>query len=186
MENFKFILVSLIVLLAIGFVGYWAVITMEPGNVHVDKQKQKELEDQNTELAKQVSDLQNQVANLQATQTQQATQTPTTTPDTTPIGLEEKPIVKPATTYKYQTQINELQKLVDAKVQMKLGSIGTRVGTVQTFLNTYNKTSTRIDNDYGATMKKNVAAFQKAQGLTADGEAGPSTFSKMIAWLKKQ
>jgi peptidoglycan hydrolase-like protein with peptidoglycan-binding domain len=69
---------------------------------------------------------------------------------------------------------------------MKLSSSGTRVGTVQNFLNLYNKTSNKIDNDYGASTVKSVAAFQKAQGLTADGQAGSSTFSKMISWLKKQ
>ncbi|PIR68691.1 hypothetical protein COU48_02755 [Candidatus Nomurabacteria bacterium CG10_big_fil_rev_8_21_14_0_10_03_31_7] len=69
---------------------------------------------------------------------------------------------------------------------MKLKSIGTRVGTVQNFLNVYNKTSNKIDNSYGASTQKAVASFQKTQGMTADGEAGPSTFSKMIDWLKKQ
>ena len=187
MENFKFILTSLIILVVVGFVGFWAVNTIEPGNVHVDRQRQKELEDQNMELAKQVADLQSQVASLQATQTKQSTQTE---PDTTPVGLEEKPLKTTTTTTttssKYASLIADIQKLVNDKVYMKVGSQGTRVGTVQTFLSIYNKTTKRIDNDYGATTKTAVAAFQKAQGLTADGEAGPTTFLKMIAWLKKQ
>jgi murein L,D-transpeptidase YcbB/YkuD len=190
MQNFKFILISLIVLIVVGFGGYWAVSTIEPGGVHANKQKQKELEEQNAELAKQVTELQSQVASFQAAKAQEAAQ-PEPEATVPEVGLEEKPIVKtptPTTTTssKYQTLINELQKLVDDKVYMKVGSQGTRVGTVQNFLNIYNKTSIRIDNDYGATMKKNVTAFQKAQGLTADGEAGPTTFLKMIAWLKKQ
>ncbi|MBP6883925.1 MAG: peptidoglycan-binding protein [Candidatus Pacebacteria bacterium] len=190
MQNFKFILVSLIVLVVIGFLGYWAIFTIEPGNVHADKQKQRDLEEQNTELTKQVNELQSQLASLQATQAEEAAQPKPETPTTPAVGMEEKPIKTPATTpttttSKNQTLINELQKLADDKVYMKVGSQGTRVGTVQNFLNLYNKTSTRIDNDYGATMKKNVAAFQKAQGITADGEAGPTTYLKMIAWLKK-
>ena len=69
---------------------------------------------------------------------------------------------------------------------MKLKSTGTRVGTVQNFLNLYNKTSNKIDNDYGASTVASVALFQKAQGLTSDGQAGASTFNKMISWLEKQ
>ncbi|PIZ53219.1 hypothetical protein COY25_03820 [Candidatus Uhrbacteria bacterium CG_4_10_14_0_2_um_filter_41_7] len=69
---------------------------------------------------------------------------------------------------------------------MKAKSSGTIVGVVQEFLNIYNKTSNRIDNDYGPGTQKAVTAFQKAQGITADGEAGPGTFRKMIDWLKKQ
>jgi mannosyl-glycoprotein endo-beta-N-acetylglucosaminidase len=142
-------------------------------------------------LVKQVAELKNEVATLEAESTQQ-NQVASTTPSPG-VGLEEKPLstTTPApstsgTSTKHQSLINELQKLADDKVYMKQGSQGTRVGTVQNFLNIYNKTSKKIDNDYGAGTKKDVAAFQKAQGLTADGEAGPTTFSKMVAWLKKQ
>ncbi|MBY0376898.1 peptidoglycan-binding protein [Patescibacteria group bacterium] len=183
MENFKFILVSIIVLLVTGFVGYWAIGTIEPGNIHVYKDKIAELTDKNEQLINQVADLQTQVANYQASE---ATAPADTTP-TTPTGLEEKPITttKPTTTTsKNQTLINSLQQLSDDKIYMKLGSKGTRVGTVQTFLNIYLKTSAKIDNDFGATMKKNVITFQKDQGLTADGQTGPTTYAKMIAWLK--
>ncbi|MDE2031162.1 MAG: peptidoglycan-binding protein [Patescibacteria group bacterium] len=69
---------------------------------------------------------------------------------------------------------------------MKLKSTGSRVGTVQNFLNIYNNTSSKVDNDYGASTQKAVMAFQKDQGLSADGQAGSSTFAKMISWLKKQ
>jgi peptidoglycan hydrolase-like protein with peptidoglycan-binding domain len=94
---------------------------------------------------------------------------------------------KPTTvTYKHQSLINDLQKLVTDKVFMKVGSQGTRVGTVQTFLNIYNNTSKRVDNDFGAGTKTDLIVFQKAEKITADGEAGPATFQKMIDWLKKQ
>ncbi|HBB54043.1 TPA: hypothetical protein DHS24_02780 [Candidatus Nomurabacteria bacterium] len=69
---------------------------------------------------------------------------------------------------------------------MKEKSQGTRVGTVQTFLNIYNNTSKLVDNDYGPGTKTDVMNFQKAEGITVDGEAGPGTFRKMIEWLKKQ
>jgi len=182
MENFKFMLVSIIILAVLALVGYWAIFTIEPGNVNVDRQKQQELEDKNKELEKEVEGLKSELGLLQATQEEQVKQA-----EDALIAESEKnpPATTPASS-KYQSLINDLQKLVADNVFMKEGSRGTRVGTVQTFLNTYNKTSKKIDNDYGKGMKADVAAFQKTQGLTADGEAGPSTFRKMIEWLKKQ
>ena len=155
--------------------GYWAVRTIEPGDAFVSKQKQIALEEKNQELEKEIRALKNELAALEPKEIEEKP-TPTTTTPT-----------KPATvTYKYQSLINDLQKLVTDKVFMKEGSQGTRVGTLQTFLNIYNKTSKKVDNDYGAGTKVDVTNFQKAEKLTADGEAGPGTFQKMIDWLKKQ
>ena len=177
MENFKFILISIIIIAGMGLLGYWAVRTLEPGDVYVSKQKQIALEEKNQELEKEIRELKNQLAALEPKETEKPTVTPTTT--TTPT--------KPATvTYKYQSLINDLQKIVTDKVFMKEGSQGTRVGTVQTFLNIYNKTSKKVDNDFGAGTKTDLIIFQKAEKITADGEAGPGTFQKMIDWLKKQ
>ncbi|MFZ2149959.1 MAG: peptidoglycan-binding protein [Minisyncoccia bacterium] len=176
MEKFKFTLLSLIILACLGIIGYWAVVTIEPGNAHFYKEKQLELEEKNRELLQEISELENEIALLK-TETEQVEPTPTTPPPSKP----------PATTSsKHQSLINELQKLVDDNVFMKVGSKGTRVGSVQKFLNLYNKTSNKIDNDYGASMKTAVTNFQKAVGITADGETGPATYQKMIEWLKKQ
>jgi len=41
-----------------------------------------------------------------------------------------------------------------------------------------------VDNDYGASTVTAIKNFQKAQGLTADGAAGYTTYKKMISWLK--
>lgn len=177
MENFKFIIFSIVVLILVALLGYWAFFSIESGGVHADRQKQKELEQKNEQLTKEVEELKNELASLQALQAEQIenTETPTEkSPETTIVSS------------KHQDLINALQKLVDEKVFMKEKSKGTRVGTVQTFLNLYNKTSSRVDNDYGKSTKDAVMKFQKAVGLTADGEAGPSTFQKMIDWLKKQ
>ncbi len=93
----------------------------------------------------------------------------------------------PSTTSgEHENLIADLQELVDDNVLMKKGSRGTRVGTVQEFLNIYNGTDSKIDNDYGATTENQIKAFQKAEGLTSDGQAGPGTYTKMIEWLRKQ
>jgi len=177
MENFKFILISIIIIAGMSLLGYWAVRTLEPGDVYVSKQKQIALEEKNQELEKEVRTLKNQLAALQPKEEEKPVVTPTT--PSTPT--------KPTTvTYKHQSLISDLQKIVTDKVFMKEGSQGTRVGTVQTFLNIYNKTSKKVDNDFGAGTKTDLIIFQKAEKITADGEAGPTTFQKMIDWLKKQ
>src|SRR3989344_4489169 len=105
-------------------------------------------------------------------------------------GTESKMSEKVAALTKENEDLKiELQKLIDNRVVLKLKSRGANVGAVQRFLNIYNNTSARpvrVDNDYGAGTVKLVTTFQKAEGLTANGEAGPETFNKMIDWLKKQ
>ncbi len=177
MEKVKFIILSIIVLSIVALLSYWAVLTIEPGDAHVERQKQKALEERNAELEKEVAELKSDLGLLLSEQEKQTPSTPTN-------ELEGPPIETTATSSKYQSLINELQKLITDKVVMKEKSRGTRVGTIQNFLNIYNNTSKRVDNDYGKTTKADVAAFQKAVGLTADGEAGTTTFQKMIDWLK--
>ncbi len=74
--------------------------------------------------------------------------------------------------------------LIKNDVRMKIGSKGTRVGTVQKFINIYEGKKTTIDNKYGAGLQKSILAFQKAVGDDADGLADPGTYQKMIDWLK--
>lgn len=174
-KNFKDILFLIIVLIIVVLLGYWAVITIESGSVHVQKQKQQELEQKNKELEQEIGQLKNEIMDLQLKQEKTSIKEEVQQPNTT---------VK--TVSKYQSLIDDLQKLIDAKVSMKENSKGTRVGIVQTFLNIYNNTSKKIDNNYGKGTKTDVINFQKKEGLIADGEAGLSTFRKMIDWLKKQ
>lgn len=177
MENFKFILGSIIVLAFVGLGGYWAFSTIQSGGEYVSTKQIKDLQNENEELKDEVKKLKDELLVLQPEVKEEES--------VSPVQPEPKPVVM-VTTYKNQVLIDELQELINDKIFLKLKSAGTRVGTVQNFLNIYNKTSNRVDNDYGASTKTAVAAFQKAQGLTADGEAGPSTFMKMIDWLKKQ
>jgi cell division protein FtsB len=173
MENIKSILLLVIILIAVVIIGYWAVVTLEPGNISVERQKQEQFKEENEKLQKEVQDLTDEIQSLKEAQAIEEEQ------------KKESETVS-TTSLKYQSLINDLQKLIDDNVSMKEKSKGTRVGTVQTFLNLYNNTSKRVDNDYGASTKTAVMNFQKAVSLTADGEAGPSTFQKMIEWLKKQ
>ena len=107
------------------------------------------------------------------------TETPT---ETTPVGETPGEV----SSSEHDALIQALQKLIDDKIYMKVGSRGTRVGTIQEFLNIYHTKQVRADNDYGAGTKTRVAEFQKSVGVTADGETGPQTYQKMVDWLKKQ
>jgi murein L,D-transpeptidase YcbB/YkuD len=188
MENLKFILSSVIVLALLGFAGYWAFSTIESGSSHVDMQKQKELENKNNELIKETTDLKNQVSLLQGEldvqkQKDQVADSGFKTPE--PVVTHVTTTVKTVVTVnKNQSLINDLQKLVTGNIYLKLKSQSPAVGSLQKFFNLYNKTSNKIDNDYGAGMVTMVKNYQKAQGLTADGQAGPTTYKKMITWLK--
>lgn len=179
MENLKSVLYTLffIVLLSLG--GYWAFQTIETGGEHMDTQKFKKLEDENKELKKEVESLEKELLALKPEVKEVAEET------IEPEVKNETP-KEVTTTYKNQALINEIQKLIDSNVVMRLKSKGSRVGTIQKFFNLYNKTNNKIDNDYGASLQKVVLAFQKAQGLPQTGEVGVKTYTKMIEWLKKQ
>ncbi len=180
MDKLKFALLSIVVLFLMGLLGYWSVATLQTGTEYQASQELKKLRAENSDLKVELADLQDEVNTLQSS----AKESPV---DVAPAPVPTKtPSSQPSNVYKNQSLINDLQKLVDGNVLMKLNSAGTRVGTVQKFLNLYNNTTNKVDNGYGAATEKAVAAFQKDQGLTADGQAGRGTFSKMIDWLKKQ
>lgn len=188
MENLKFTLFSIVIIISLGLGGYWAFSTIESGSTHVDVQKQKELKQKNIDLEKQVADLNRQVGLFQATQDVQAQQNQDILDSqvrgvTTPTTLTKTTNLPTITVSKNQSLINDLQKLVDGNIFLKNKSQGPAVGALQKFLNIYNNTSNKIDNDYGVSTATAVKNFQKDLGLTIDGETGPSTFKKMISWL---
>lgn len=177
METLKFWFYSILAVIVLGGLGYFAVTGLETGSEYVNSAQIKELERENKDLKQQILALEDELAIYKPREEEQV--------EEEIVVPEEEEIVETSTTNKYASLISELQKLVDDNIYMKLKSRGTRVGTVQNFLNVYNKTNNKVDNDYGEGTKTRVIAFQKSVGLTADGEAGPSTFKKMIEWLQK-
>ena len=174
MENFKFTLFAVIVLAVLGLVGYWSLVSIESGTEHATREKIEQLQKENEELKTEVTSLKNELSQYQ--------------PEEEPVLAGEKQEIEPGAAvpvYEHQGIIDELEKLITDGVVIKLKSRGTRVGTIQKFLNIYNGTSNRVDSDYGASTQKLVMEFQKAEGLPSDGEAGKTTFEKMIEWLKE-
>jgi hypothetical protein len=185
MEDFKFVIFSIIILAILGFSGYWAFGTIESGSTHMDNQVKKELEDKNRQLAKEVSDLKNQVSLLNVEkETDTIKSESEAIVDNTPKEDTEKLAEVKSTILKYQSLIDELQKLVDGNIYLKNKSQGPAVGSIQKFLNIYNNTNNKVDNDYGVSTSNGVKIFQKDIKITVDGETGPNTYKKMITWLK--
>jgi murein L,D-transpeptidase YcbB/YkuD len=178
MDKLKFALFSIVTLSLLGLLGYWAVNTIQSGSESALSQKVKTLQKENEDLKTQIDKLNSQISDLQSELPPPVASNPNPNPTPTPTPTP--------TVSKYQDLINSLQKLVNGNVFLKLKSVGGYVGTVQQFLNIYNDTTNKIDNDYGAGTKTAVAAFQTDMGLTADGQAGTGTFKAMIDWLKKQ
>lgn len=145
---------------------YWAVSTLDRG----------------------VSYVRVETTNPADTPTSITTTEPTTTTTTTTTTTEPTTttVVADPQENKYQDLIDDLQKLVDAGVVMSSGSSGTRVGTVQNFLNLYHDVSKTVDNDYGPGTRELVRKFQSDHNLSADGQAGPNTYEQMIEWLESQ
>ena len=171
MDKLKFALFSIVILGLLGLLGYWSVRTLQTGSENAIKQKVKQLEKENEDFKKEVAKLTSELGVLQS-------QLPAPAPVTT---KEPETVI-----YKYQDLINELQKMVGNNVSLKEKSRGSNVGTVQKFLNIYNETNSKVDNDYGAGTAKLVSDFQKDSELSADGQAGKTTFNAMIEWLKEQ
>lgn len=61
----------------------------------------------------------------------------------------------------------------------KEGSSGTEVRQIQTKLKQWGYYNGSVDGVYGSATKSAVTTFQKKNGLTADGVAGPSTLAKI-------
>ncbi|MCX6754724.1 MAG: hypothetical protein NTU81_02760 [Candidatus Nomurabacteria bacterium] len=186
MENFKFILFSIFIFLLLGFSGYWAFSTIESGSVHVNNQKQIELKQKNEELAKEILKLKKDISLSELEKEQQIQKDKEVQDSKIQEPLVVTTIPTKTTALKYQTLINDIQKLVNSNVVLKLKSKGPSVGIIQKFFNVYNSTSNKIDNDYGATTVISVKNFEKNEGLVINGELGSSDFKKMIVLLKNR
>lgn len=64
---------------------------------------------------------------------------------------------------------------------LKLGDEGDAVRTLQSRLKAKGYLSGTVDGSFGAATQEAVKAFQRANGLTADGKAGYSTLQKLFS-----
>lgn len=69
---------------------------------------------------------------------------------------------------------------------LRKGASGTEVRQVQQRLKTLGYLSGSVDGDFGSATKTAVIAFQRNNGLTADGKAGTATLNKLYAEEQKK
>lgn len=69
---------------------------------------------------------------------------------------------------------------------LSTGSRGSGVSWLQTALNKANNAGLDVDGQFGSGTKQAVINFQKANGLEADGIAGPATVNKLVEVIKNK
>ncbi len=167
MSEFKYRFVNLILLAILGFGIYWAFTAIDNGIIY----------DKNSDV---VSD--NSSKNENSVPSEEVVLFDNTkTKDNVVEDKKEEKKLSP----EEEVLLGKLQGLIDDKVYMKKGSQGTRVGSVQEFLNIYFNTNKIIDNDYGPGTMSDVKKFQENEGIDADGLSGPETYKDMILILDK-
>jgi murein L,D-transpeptidase YcbB/YkuD len=170
MESFKGNLIIFVFTVVILGLGYWAFASINSTNTSI-------IED--SIASSDVGPVVTSGTSAYIPEEKSGPETPvTSTPEPqTPV------VTTPTSTDDDADLIAELEDLIADKVLMKKGSRGTRVGTVQKFLNEYG-IKVGVDNDYGDTTVNAVKKFQTEQKLGADGQAGEGTYQKMIEWLQ--
>ncbi len=196
MGNTKFYIVTFLVLGGLGFVGYHAFQSLPPATRFTYEEtserrgglfgfgNSRQEEESTVPLRNEAIFEENP---LEEVPDPLGGDTPVTnTPPATPTPAPQIVIAETPVSNRYQELIGRLERLANDGVIMDSGSKGTRVGTVQEFLNVYHERQIRPDNDYGPTTKERVRVFQQEQNLTADGQTGPNTYRAMITWLQTQ
>ncbi|MBP6925657.1 MAG: peptidoglycan-binding protein [Candidatus Pacebacteria bacterium] len=187
MENLKFTITSVIMVMVIGAVGFLAYMALERGDESGLKQQVRELKAEIAAKDEMLVERDRQIAQLTVDVEGQQVVSST-------VEFEPAPVVptKPTTTTTTTSSganselLSALQSLKSKNIILEPGDSGAAVGTIQKFLNVYNKTSGGVDNDFGPGTRTKVEAFQSKEGLTPDGGVGPGTLSKMISWLQAQ
>lgn len=165
MKSFSFTFITIIVIGALGFGGYFAVRSL-------------------TDPSSYVVDTGSRIGDLHKLETDP--QSSIVEPDIlTATSVSTSSIVPEASEPQKVDLKTGLQGMIDKKVTLKVGSKGVNVGYVQEFMNRYFKKTLKVDNDFGKTLEANVKAFQKATGVTQTGQIGPATLGKMVDWLTK-
>ncbi len=79
----------------------------------------------------------------------------------------------------FGAMVSETMESRSAEALSKLGSSGGEVRNIQKKLKNWGYYKGEVDGIYGSKTKAAVISFQKKNGLTADGVAGPKTLAAM-------
>jgi murein L,D-transpeptidase YcbB/YkuD len=166
MKGFIFTFVTVVLIVALGAGGYFAIKSMTKPASYIPKTIETV-----GDLHSVVTDPDTGTSSVQTT----VVATPKPTTPSTSSGQASSSQV---------TLSDNLNTMISNKVLLKLGSKGTNVGYVEQFMNLYFKKNLAIDNTFDKVLKSNVTTFQKQNKISQTGSVGTSTLQMMVLWLK--
>jgi peptidoglycan hydrolase-like protein with peptidoglycan-binding domain len=188
MGNVKFYIVTLLLVVGAGILGYAAINSLRDPVYYVNNQKLATVGDM-TSGSENILDEKNDGNSLDSTG---VISTSATTPQAPVIIDEPKNTTSgttPVSTGKNSELVVRLQKILDSKVVLKKGDSGDQVKAVQEALNIVVKaglptTGTGVGN-FGPGTETAVKDFQKAQKISPEsGQVATKTLEKLIEKLK--
>lgn len=176
MNEFKYQIVQFLFLILLGLGAYWALTHLDTGVSYSRDQVIEDIQEIEPVNPDQVVNAVNSETVLVAEEVSTETDT-----DTNPVPDATETVAVTSNS----VLISDLQKLVDDNAAMDSGANGSRVGTVQKFLDEYfTDRVVSVDNDFGPTTKRLVKEFQQKELNGGDGRIGPNTLKAMIEYLK--
>lgn len=167
MKGFIFTVVTLVLMIALGAGGYFAIKSMTKPASYIPKTVER------------VGDLYAVVTDPDTGTTLVQTSATTTIPAVTTSST------KSSQSSSGQGALSDsLNTMISKKVSLKLGDKNTNVGYVEQFMNLYFKKTLGIDNTFDKILKSNVMTFQKQNKISQTGTVGTATLQMMVLWLK--
>ncbi len=151
MNEFKYQFVNVLLLALLGFGIYWAFTTIDNGIIY-DKDL---IEDPAPE--QQVKEPETPIFSNTKPQGDLNTEPVQSNPSVVDAQEPKERVLSENEQY----LVTKLEGLIKDKIQMKKKSRGTRVGTVQKFLNLYFGKEEVVDNQYGPGTIERVKQFQQ-------------------------
>ena len=165
MKGFIFTLCTLILIIALGAGGYFAIKSMTKPASYIPKTIET-------------------IGDLHAVVTDPDTGTsPVQTPVTTAPAVAA-PVATASVSSTSTSLSTNLSSMISNKILLKLGNKGTNVGYVEQFMNLYLKKNLVIDDTFDKILKANIITFQKQNKIAQTGTVGPTTLQTMVLWLK--
>jgi len=180
MENFKFSLVSFLLVLLLAGVGVLAYLALERGDESGLKQQVAQLQSQVASYEKQLAERDRTIAQLESDVSSVAV-------SSVQESQSQEPVVEPETIPGQSTDsdlLSHVRSLRDRNIVLEPGDRGGSVRIVQEFLNEYHGRSGGIDGDFGPTTRELVEDFQEEERIMVDGGVGSGTLGAMIEWLE--
>jgi murein L,D-transpeptidase YcbB/YkuD len=183
MENIKFYAVTLLLVLAAGFLGYGAISSLRDPVYYVNNQTLATVGDVKAGTTSETPTTETPVATTPEipTQNPDTTATPTTTPETP--TTETPAVTTPTTSLATNADIKAaLQKIASSTV-LKKGSTGDDVKALQAALNAVAKSGLPINGTFGAQTETAVKKFQTSAKLPSTGQVASKTIMALVGKL---